>query len=109
MSVSKNNDLIFSLKKLAINSVSLKSNNINCHVLHTFKKLLKTLLQPQPQVCCPETFLFEIDTVLDYLHEELNTGRLSFATQTVKLNFIFRALEYCAYRGATKLYHSFLP
>lgn len=107
MNVFKTDELILSLKKLAKSSVDLRCQYINCHVLDTFKKLLKTLLEPQTDL--PESFLFEIDTILDYLHQELNTGRLaSGKKKEVPLNRFFRALEYCANRGPTKLYHSLL-
>lgn len=84
MDVFKKDDLIVSLKKLTNkNTVNLRCNNINCHVLHTLKKLHTTLLElnniPESNV------LFEINSVLDYLHEELNTGRLVVFLKKIKL------------------------
>ncbi|XP_050296855.1 bifunctional peptidase and arginyl-hydroxylase JMJD5-like [Anthonomus grandis grandis] len=73
MAISGKDSLIKHLKTFVYNPLIIK-NNINCHIYKTFEKCLNLCFNEKGALY---DCILEIESVLDYLHEELNTGHWS--------------------------------
>lgn len=83
MSVVSKEIIIEHLIGFVINPIKIRKEQLNCHLLHTFEKCLQFCLNLKKPVgnldsTLSADFEFKINSILDYLHEELNTGKCKF-------------------------------
>lgn len=79
--------LINQFHDLVSNPLKLRVGNISCHVLYTFKKCLDYSMRLEMKIEDNGDYVFEIASVLDYLHEELSTGHWSEVPIEIRQNF----------------------
>lgn len=79
--------------RLMINPpIKVRQNNISCHVTETFKKCSEYCLDFNEGRDENRDYIFEISSVLDYLHEELNTGHWSEISIETRQNFTIASI-----------------
>ncbi|ENN81413.1 hypothetical protein YQE_02184, partial [Dendroctonus ponderosae] len=77
------------LLKIASAPLKIRREHLNGHVLHTFESLHQKCFNWNKNLDNLQSgdWLFEIDSILDYLHEELNTGHWSTIPIEIRQNF----------------------
>lgn len=99
------------LLKLVQTPLKIRGGLSNGHVLHTFEILHQKCFNwgKNPHNLQTGDYMFEIDSILDYLHEELNTGKQSSGQVRELPANNSRPLEHHSCGNSAKLYHSNLP
>ncbi|KAL1516900.1 hypothetical protein ABEB36_000735 [Hypothenemus hampei] len=84
MTYHNKNEIIPQILSFAKNPLNIREENFNCHFLHTLKICLEAQSRENLE---NQDYLFQIDAILDYIHEELNTGHWSTVPLTMRENF----------------------
>ncbi|XP_066151177.1 lysine-specific demethylase 8-like isoform X1 [Euwallacea fornicatus] len=93
MNLLNKESIIQHVTKLAKNPIIIQKENFNCDFLLTFEKCLKTCFDLQHPDTNADVNMswkdrfFDVDCILDYIHDELNTGHWSTVPLITRQNY----------------------